>query len=419
MVCTHSSSARSLLRRCGTAAVLAASALLLAACGGGGGGGDGQPVSRFLPSSSLANMCTADGPKQFLRSYMDEVYLWYDEIPEVDANNYSTVQAYFDALLVRSLDSNGQVKDRWSVVGTTEEIDAWLGVTEEFAAALKSDPAVLQAAGGGEAVTMVTVVNSPGGRKTGYIRFDDQVIGAQDELITAFTQLREQQVQDLVLDMRINGGGYLYVAAAAASMVAGPANEGRVFEKLRYNAKRPSDTADSFVLFSSQVQIGETQYPRGTALPQLALPRVYVLTSEDTCSASESIVNGLRGIDVQVVLIGGKTCGKPYGFRRKDNCGMSFLPIEFQGLNAKGYGDYTAGFTPNCTVAGDDSLKGDPSEPMLAAALHHIDTGTCPPGSSQALATGVELSTQPLASSRPRTSRPPWAGRLLISQQQP
>lgn len=98
-------------------------------------------------------------------------------------------------------------------------------------------------------------------------------------------------------------------------------------------------------------------------------------------TASEAIINGPRGVNVDVVLIGGKTCGKPYGFTAKDNCGISHFPIEFAGVNAKGFGDYADGFVPGsgptvryapgCTVADDlGHALGDPQEGMLATALH-------------------------------------------------
>ena len=57
-------------------------------------------------------------------------------------------------------------------------------------------------------------------------------------------------------------------------------------------------------------------------------------------------------MDVTVQRIGATTCGKPYGFQARDNCGIS-ISIEFQGVNAKGWGDYASGFTPTCTVADD------------------------------------------------------------------
>jgi carboxyl-terminal processing protease len=162
-------------------------------------------------------------------------------------------------------------------------------------------------------------------------------------------------------------------------MLTGSGADGQVFEQLRFNANRPADTAASTITYSGQVQYGESSFPAGTALPRLGLSRVYVLATGGTCSASESIINGLRGVGVDVVIIGETTCGKPYGFSRKDNCGVSYFPIEFQGVNAQGFGDYAAGFSPTCALADDfDHALGDSTERLLAAALHHIDNGSCP-----------------------------------------
>jgi hypothetical protein len=84
---------------------------------------------------------------------------------------------------------------------------------------------------------------------------------------------------------------------------------------------------------------------------------------------------------VDVQLIGTNTCGKPYGFTAKDNCGISYFPVEFQGNNYKGFGDYADGFipagtgttannVPGCRV-NDDLNKplGDATEAMIATAL--------------------------------------------------
>ena len=132
----------------------------------------------------------------------------------------------------------------------------------------------------------------------------------------------------------------------------------------------------------------------------------YVLTSGATCSASESIINALRGVDVQVVQVGSTTCGKPYGFHQKNNCGYAFFPIEFKGSNAKGFGDYTVGFSPTCAVNDNPiAFAGSSSDPLLNAALGHADTGSCP-------ATGTAMSGIP-ALGRAQPTRPAWAGRLV------
>jgi hypothetical protein len=218
--------------------------------------------------------------------------------------------------------------------------------------------------------------------------------------------------------MRHNSGGYLYIARTVASMVVGPEADGRVFERLRFNAKRQAQSSASTYFFSGRVQSAEQQYPAGYRLPQLGLQRVYVLTSGLTCSASESIINSLQGIDVQVVLVGETTCGKPYGFRRKDNCGLAFYPIEFQGYNEKNFGDFAGGFAPVCAVRDDPtSPLGSPTEPLLAAALHHADQGTCP--QAPAVRAGSDLLSKALSVSvrehapLPGQARAPWHGKLL------
>ncbi|RYY91059.1 MAG: hypothetical protein EOO24_32305, partial [Comamonadaceae bacterium] len=313
------------LRRaaCSAAATLS---VLLASCGGGGGGGSSPTASlasAYPPSTALANVCTADGQKDWLRSYMDENYLWWDEIRDVDRSTYATAPSYFDALLVKTLDAGGQPRDRFSTSMSTTVANIMQGVS-----AVASGPAV--ASGSSGPVPYTSTLTTSSGRKVGYVLFNEHKQGAQDALITAFSNLKAQAVQDLVLDLRYNPGGFLYVAQTAAAMVAGPSIDGQVFERLTYSAKRRADSARDAFLFSTRVTTGETTYAAGTALPQLDLPRLYVLTSQLTCSASESIINSLRGIGVQVILIGDRTCGKPYGFHRKDNCGQAYFPIEFK-----------------------------------------------------------------------------------------
>ncbi len=234
-------------------------------------------------------------------------------------------------------------------------------------------------------VPLNSVITS-NGAKVGYILFNDHNAPSENQLANAITNMRTQGITDLVLDLRYNGGGYLFIASSLSYMIAGDTRTaGKTFERLQYNDKRSADTqsADATTPFYNELCILDTSNrctaPPGTPLPALNLSRVYVLAGPGTCSASEAVVNGLRGVDVEVVIIGGTTCGKPYGFTAKDNCGISYFPIEFQGVNAKGFGDYTTGFTPTCQVADDfGHALGDSAEGMLAVALSHRVSGVCP-----------------------------------------
>ncbi|MDM0055267.1 S41 family peptidase [Variovorax fucosicus] len=228
-------------------------------------------------------------------------------------------------------------------------------------------------------VQNVKTIDTASGR-VGYLQFNDHNEPAEAQLISAVNQFKTAGIADLVLDMRYNGGGLLAVASELAFMVATPAaTQGRIFERLLFNDKNPFglNPALGAVPFYGTTRGYSTT--AGQALPQLGLSRVTVLTGPDTCSASESVVNSLRGVGVAVNLVGGATCGKPYGFYPQDNCGTTYFAIQFQGVNAQGFGDYGDGFAPTCAVADDfGHALGDPAEARLAAALSLRSGGACP-----------------------------------------
>ena len=230
-----------------------------------------------------------------------------------------------------------------------------------------------------------SVVTALDGKKVGYMVFNDHLATAESQLVEAVNYFAAQGIDDLVLDVRYNGGGYLYIASELAYMIAGPTpTQGKVFEQLVFSDKRSADTNSA----GARTPFYNTS-DAGATFPSLNLSRVYVIAQAGTCSASEAVINGLRGVNIDVHLIGGTTCGKPYGFTAKDNCGISYFPIEFKGANAKNFGDYADGFVPGgagatgvpgCVVA-DDLTKplGDRTEGMLAMALGHISNGACAP----------------------------------------
>ena len=458
----------------------AVSALLLSACGGGGGGADGELsvqeafAQRTAKSEPLRQICAepratdtagllAD-ERDWLATYMDEVYLWFDEIPNRNASSYTAatyggnreaMQAYFDDLLTEATTGSGAAKDQFSFTFDTAEYSALaqsgIQLSYGFQADLISrsppreiviaytnpntpasaesisrgarieaidgepvvdgDSAVLNAGlfpdeddrthtftirDRGAATTrdvtltarqitldpvqnVKTITTNTG--LVGYFLFNDFIATAEGELYRAIRDLAAAGISDLVLDMRYNGGGFLDISGELGYQVAGPAaTNGRVFEILRFNRKNPlGRTPDLATPFHRTTQGFDGSVANGTRLSSLDLPRVFVLTGPGTCSASESLINGLQGIDVEVIRIGDTTCGKPFGFFQWDNCGLSYFAIEFEGVNDKGEGGFSDGIAPTCDVADDyDNDLGDPAEARLAAALNYRDTGSCP-----------------------------------------
>ena len=465
------------LRLCSLAVPLV---LMLSACGGGGGGSDSAPVvtpvtptgpagpTTLVASSTVANRCEAprsgssiDKPgtlldeQTWVRSWVDETYLWYREVPTTYLpQSFATAKAYFDVLKTTATTASGKPKDQFHFTYTTAEWEASLnGVELGYGMLLAltrttpprkavvtivepGSPAALAGLRRGDelqtvdgadfvnasdaasvnivnagvfpqaqgmhtlgfsrngapvsvslqavevdtsAVQNERIIDTPTG-KVGYLTFNTHNNVAERQLVETMGRFQAAGISDLVLDVRYNGGGYLDVASELAYMIAGPqVTTGKTFEQVLFNDKtRPKAP----VPFHAQSQgfPGPNPLPKGTPLPSLGLTRVTLLTTGNTCSASEAIINGLRGVDVQVNLIGGTTCGKPYGFYPTPNCGTTYFAVQFQGVNAKGYGDFADGMAPTCDVTDDYQHQlGDPAEGMLAAALRYRSSGSCTP----------------------------------------
>ncbi len=219
--------------------------------------------------------------------------------------------------------------------------------------------------------------------KVGYIVFNSHVAKAEGQWIRAIQEFQQAEVTDLVLDLRYNGGGLLLLANQISYMLAGTNVTEKIFFQELLNSKSRSGTPQPFY------NLGYFSDYKDLPLPALNLQRVYILSSNGTCSASEAIINGLRGADIQVYLIGDTTCGKPYGFVPEPNCGTTYYTIQMKAANGKGFGDYSDGFIPStqgdnqtrvqgCRVQDDLTHQlGDTGEAMLATALQFRATGSC------------------------------------------
>jgi carboxyl-terminal processing protease len=209
------------------------------------------------------------------------------------------------------------------------------------------------------------VLFSPNGRRLGYVFVKDMIGQAASPLSSVMADFRNQGIQELVLDLRYNGGGLVSMGATVASHAAGDRAAGQVYARLLYNDKQ-SDNNETFRFSNPGDWAG--------------LAKVYVLMGERTCSASEQVINGLRGVGIEVVAVGDVTCGKPVGFLPSDDgCGTTYSIVNFEGVNALNQGRYFDGLAPTCAVAEDFTRPiGGNTDPLLVAAAHHIDNGSCP-----------------------------------------
>jgi hypothetical protein len=234
-------------------------------------------------------------------------------------------------------------------------------------------------------VAGATVYTTQGGRRLGYVMVKDMISQVQPGLEAAFASFRAQGVNDVVLDLRYNGGGLVSVGGTVASYVAGQRGAGRVYASLLYNDQRAASNNQTYTF--------------GSLSSALGLARVFVLTGQRTCSASEQVINGLRGVGVQVIAVGDTTCGKPVGSLPASQCGATYSVINFESVNALYEGRYFDGFDATCAVAEDWTIaQGDGSDPLVATAAYWADTGQCAPAAA--------AREQPKALRTPR--RPGW-----------
>ncbi|MDP1690976.1 MAG: S41 family peptidase [Burkholderiaceae bacterium] len=213
------------------------------------------------------------------------------------------------------------------------------------------------------------------GRSLGYVAVKDMISQAAAPLATAFANFKARNVQELVLDLRYNGGGLVSMGGTVASYAAGSRGNGQLFARLLYNDKRSANNQD-FIFANPAAWTG--------------FSKVYVLAGPRTCSASEQVINGLRGVGVNVVAIGDTSCGKPVGFLPSDTdddphsgCGTTYSVVNFESVNARNEGRYFDGFQATCAVAEDFTRPiGDTSDSLLVAAAYHADNGACPAGTA-------------------------------------
>jgi C-terminal processing protease CtpA/Prc len=216
----------------------------------------------------------------------------------------------------------------------------------------------------------ITNIVERDGRKIGYLYFTSFVDTAIPELDEAIAGFKQAGVDELVVDLRYNGGGRLKVARHLASLIAGDAGHDR---ELAYHVQYNYDLREE-----------NEEYKLDRLAHALTLNRVYFITTRRTLSASEVVINSVRPY-VDTYVIGGVTGGKPVGMRSFEFCDKILYPITFRLVNADGETDYYDGLPSDCE-ANDDLLSqlGDPGEASFAAVLDLIDGKGCTVGDPMA-----------------------------------
>lgn len=206
-------------------------------------------------------------------------------------------------------------------------------------------------------------VYDTGSKKIGYFVFN-QFSGktSEDELISTIKEFEKQGVNEVIVDLRYNRGGFVSTQDTLANMLA-PKNVGRGQKTMytyRFNDKYKSwNQSHKF-------------YKAGS----LDLSRVFFIVSRSSASASELLINNLTPV-MDVILVGETaTYGKPVGFFPIPVFAYNIFPVSFKTVNSEGKADFYEGFPVNHNVA-DDLIHdfGDPNEASLNRAMNFITLG--------------------------------------------
>jgi|WetSurMetagenome_2_1015567.scaffolds.fasta_scaffold00006_97 carboxyl-terminal processing protease len=394
---------------------------------------------------------TPEMARDTLYYIMKAYYYWYNQMPVVDRNNYSDPYELLDAMMYKEL-------DRWSFVADYQEfIDEMEGTfvghgimvslssdnKARIAQIYKNSPlysqgvrrswiiktingydlAAIMLAHNTEAYntafgpSSTTVINdfvfekpdgsteiissqkasftlnsvilydtlwldAAGTKKAGHLVFESFIEPSQQELQTAFSFFKSAGVTDLILDLRYNTGGYLSIAQQLASYIGGNTLSGKTFATLQYN--------DKFQEANETFKFLTTSY-------SLSLPKIVVITTRSTASASEAVINGLAP-HINVALVGDTTHGKPVGMNGWP-CGKKyfFWPITFKLINSIGTGDYFDGFLPDQLTTDDLTHDfDDRREECLKEAILYLKTGSFSGKGSASFSRSRQYSEKPL-----------------------
>lgn len=271
-------------------------------------------------------------------------------------------------------------------------------------------------------------VYSVSNKKIGYLVYnffaDDPNNGSKNydvELANVFSNFKQKNTSDLVVDLRYNSGGSLESAAYLASMLVKNRSTKEVFLRGEYN----SILTDAIIqqegesaLYSYFVDTIANKNKQ--VLPNIGnlLQNLVILTGPYTASASEMVINGLKPY-MNVTLLGDTTIGKNVGSitiydeKNTDKNKWGIQPIIAKFYNSNNQSDFTAGFVPDILDQDDYYPKydlGDLREGMLRNAIQYI-TGI---SLFELKSSGIKPKQASLRSIDSSVSRKVWTNKIIM-----
>lgn len=358
--------------------------------------------------------------KAFLHTLFLTQYFWFDQVAEnVDYTQFTQPQEMINALRI-------DPPDKWSFTMTQQEYEDYtnqkttgfgFGYTDDFFiylvrisspaygklfrgdqileinAEAASQPLIDQASQNLNVPTVFTLLRNgkqldvtvtpseysfnvslgkiitQGSKKVGYLRYDSFTESSAAEFESIFTTFSNEKINELVIDMRYNGGGSIVTASALLDNITNA-----------YASQR-----QMYLDWNENYQQNNAEYTFEDAIMQdgneLTMKRVFFLTTKSSASASEAVINALvpyLGAS-NVVTVGDDTHGKPVGMSGRTYGLNYYFLINFFVKNNADTSTSFDGIPATC-IAEDDitHVMGDENETMLSTALYYIQNNACP-----------------------------------------
>ncbi len=196
----------------------------------------------------------------------------------------------------------------------------------------------------------------------GYLPIRRFLETTKDEIDASLAWLEMEGIEELIIDLRYNTGGRISVIRHLASVIGGAAVANNAFQISQWNDKYPERKSVDY--FDS------VENP-------LNLPRVIVLVTEHAGSSPEMFVNSLAPY-IDVVVVGGVTTGSPYSSSAEEYCGKSINAMHSIRTNALGVA-IEFGLQPDCPVEDDWATRANSvNDPLVNGALGFVTNSACP-----------------------------------------
>lgn len=207
-------------------------------------------------------------------------------------------------------------------------------------------------------------VYTMGTKKVGYMVYNSflgdktEARNGYQRIINRFTA---ENVNDVIIDLRYNGGGYVDLQQTLADYLVPTAGNGEMMMMSKFNDKYSA----------------ENETLKFAKKGSLNLSRIFFIVSGSTASASELLINNLKPFIADVKIIGpSKSYGKPVGYFPIPVGNDYIFPVSFRSVNKNNEGNYFNGFAlSNQAPDGLNKELGDIEEACLASALKYINTG--------------------------------------------